>query len=244
VIRTYLILDLVTLAILGAAIGGMLLGFAALRQSQSVASEAAIGVLLGGLAAPAGLLGSVLTSIPGPPSSRLGFIAARLFVWVVAGSFLGALLASRFAALDRRRPLDGALFGAAAGAIAALIVSLSGPAQLWQLIAFMVLGLGVGYGSTRIDRAVGVVVQVGSAARAGTLLGHREWEVFDGRSIAIEARMIIHAGGGLIQAHSLPGASPLSVSGRVGAAPFEVRDRDLINAGDRAFQFHLRPGRR
>src|SRR5262249_32630798 len=137
VIESYGALDLTALVLLGGSVGGLVLGGTGLRRGQNVALEAAAGGLLGaGAARRGGCLGCLISGAAGLDGSRQGFLVARLLVWGIAAGLLGLVLAARSVMLDRVRILEGLLFGLASGAIAAMVYSLPGPTQIWQLLAF------------------------------------------------------------------------------------------------------------
>ena len=234
-VTSYGALDLLVLAIIGAALGGAILGSAALRKGLPVGLETAAGLAIGALAALAGgVLGLWIGGVVG--SSRNGFLVARLVGWAFVGALLGGALGSRFVAMDRTRPLDGLLFGLASGAVGALIFSLPGPTQIWQLLAFLLIGAAVGYATSRIDRAAFVVWRVPSSERPH-LLRHREWEVYADRAVLIEPNVTVQAASGRLNLCPAAGAAdPVTAGGRpvVGAA--DISDLTDFRVGNRAYQ--------
>jgi len=154
VINSYVILDLATLALLGGSVGGLVRGVGAvpppLRREGKLALEAALGGLIGALAATTGgLLGLLIVGAGRLDHSGSGFLIARLLVWGLAAASIGVGLALGAASRDRSRFRDGALGGLAGGLLGALLFSLPGPTQVWQLLGFLFLGAGVGYGAGR-----------------------------------------------------------------------------------------------
>ncbi len=243
VIDSYRILDIVVLALLGAGVGGFLLGFGARRQGQRVIVEAAIGAAIGALAAAAGgAIGLAVARIPGLGSSREGFLVARVVLWGLVGGLLGWGLGTRHATLDKGRPVDGAMFGFLGGAVAALIFSLPGPTSIWQLVAFLLVGSAVGFGTSRLQRAAAVLWRPG-AARAANLIHHREWELYPDRLATIGPDFAIEvAGGRLLLRPSRAGV--LTIAGLPVDGERVVGDDEVIVAGGQSYHVHRLPGPR
>ncbi len=239
-VDSYRILDLLVLTLLGAGVGGFLLGFAALRQGRRVWPEVALGVVIGGLAAAAGgAIGLTLARIPGLNGSRAGFLVARVAMWGLVGGLLGWGLGSRFARLDKGRAFDGLLFGFLGGAVAALVYSLPGPTSIWQLLAFLLLGSAVGFGVSRMDRALGILWRSSGASQPANLVRHREWEIHDDQVVPIETAFVLEVAGGRLTARPAPDRpGSLEVAGQVVETAREHRDDEVIVAGGRSYRFH------
>ena len=149
VINSYAILDLVTLALLGASVG-VSLRAAAARRDAELPLEAATAGLIGALAAAAGgVIGLLIVAVGRFDRSGPGFLAARLLVWGMAAAAIGAGLALLTHSNDRARLRNTALGGLVGGLVGAALFSFPGPTQVWHLLGFLCLGAGVGYGAGR-----------------------------------------------------------------------------------------------
>ncbi len=242
-IDNYGALDLLVLGLLGGAIGAAVLGVAALRKGQNVPLELAGGLLLGVLTAVGGgFVGFLVSGVVGLAASHQGFLLARLLVWALAGGLVGFGLALRTVATDRVRLLEGLLLGLGGGAIGAMIFSLPGPTQVWQLFGFLLVGLAVGYGVSRNRRALGVVELALVEGRSVGLLRHREWEIYDGQATPIGRRLKIDAAGGRCRL-SLAGAGsePVIVAGKPLQGFTELLNEDELKIGDRTYRFRRFP---
>jgi hypothetical protein len=242
-IDNYGVLDLVVLALLGALVGGMLLGLGALRKGQNVPLETAAGILLGAIgAATGGFLGFLLSGVAGLESSRQGFLLARLLVWAFAAGLLGLALALRTVTLDRIRLLEGLLLGLGGGAIAAMIFSLPGPTQVWQLFGFLLIGLAVGYGVSRNRRALGIFELALVRDRSVGLIGHREWEIYDDRSTPIGRRLKVDAAAGRCKVSPVSQSSePVILAGTPVQGAVDLLNEDTLTIGDRKYRFRRMP---
>jgi hypothetical protein len=242
-LTSYGSLDVVVLGVVGGSIGGFFLGFTALRRGGRALVEAAAGVAVGMLAAVlAGLAGVAIGSAMSRGAGRQAFLVARLLVFAFVGGGVGAAVAARFSDVDPRRPIDGLVFGLLAGLLAGLILSLPGPTQIWQLLAFLVVGLGVGFGASRIRRAVGIVATAPVAGRPGDLFAHREWELYEGHSVELAGGASVRAAAGRIVAHPA-GGGKTTLGGRPLAEqqPVDLGERELLSVGGRSYQFSRLP---
>jgi MFS family permease len=244
-LTSYGSLDVLVLGLAGASIGGLFLGFTALRRGGRPLVEAAAGAAIGMLAAVlAGMLGVAIGTALSRGGGRQAFLFARLIVFGLFGGGVGAAVAARFTDIDRRRPIDGFVFGLLAGVVAGLILSMPGPTQTWQLLAFLVVGLGVGFGASRIRRAVGIVSTAPTPGRPGDLLGHREWELYDGQSVVLDGGTEVRAAAGRVRVES-PGAAAVTLQATLSGLPItdsvELRERQTIAVGARRYQFSRLP---
>jgi hypothetical protein len=242
-VTSYPVLDVVGLGLLGGSIGGFLLGFTAIRKGQRALVEAAGGVAVGTLAAVVGgVVGRMVAGLEFLGTSRQGYLVARLIIWGLTSGLLGGALAARFVAIDRSRPADGFGFGLFGGVVAGLIFSLPGPTRIWQLIGFLLVGLSVGFGASRIRRALGVIGADSGPGRAGRLLGHREWEVFVGTPVDLDGIATVEASNGRLIARLVPGSTgSLTVSGRSVTSSAEVGEHEPIGVGNRVYRFSRLP---
>ncbi len=242
-IDNYGTLDLVVLSLLGACIGGALLGVGALRKGQNVPLEMAAGLLVGALAAVGGgFVGFLVSGIAGLENSRQGFLLARLLVWALAGGLLGLVLATRTIVTDKIRLVEGLLLGLGGGAVGAMIFSLPGPTQVWQLFGFLLIGLAVGYGVSRNRRALGVFELALVEDWSVGLFRHREWEIYDGRSTAIGRRLKVDAAAGRCKVSPLAGSTdPVILAGTPVQGATDLLNDDVLTIGDRKYRFRRMP---
>jgi hypothetical protein len=243
VLVSYGALDLTVAAILGGFVGAAILGFAALRRNEAAVAAVAIGLLLGALGTTFGaLLGLLAAGLGGLGGSRQGFVVARLLVWGLAGGFGGLVLGARWFGRDRGRLVDGLLFGVGAGALGGLIMSLPGPTDLWQLIAFVLVGSGLGYGLSRPARALGMVeLETVSGGSVG-LLRHREWEVLDNEANAFGRRFQVRARQGqLAIAPTGQGGDRAVLAAQPITGPTDLLNDDVVVLGEHQFRFRRFP---
>jgi hypothetical protein len=181
-VPTYLRLDQLTLLVLGAIVGALVLAAAAARRRGSVPLALFAGLVLGAVGALIG--GSMVLVGPGATSLR-GFVIARVIGWGLAAAFASLLLACYGNRVTPMRLLESFALGLFGGAVAGVIFALPGPSELWQAAAFAVLGAGVGVAACgpALWRASALADLV-SARRPG-ILSVREWAVDEGRAAAL-----------------------------------------------------------
>lgn len=243
VLVSYGALDLVVATFLGGFVGAAVLGLAALRRNEPALAALAVGLLLGGLGTATGaLLGLVAAGFGGLGNSRQGFIVARLLVWGLGAGVGGLALGAWWIRRDRGRLVDGLLFGLGAGALGGLVMSLPGPTDLWQLIGFALVGLGLGYGLSRPARALGLVeLETVNGASVG-LLRHREWEVLDDLPNAFGRRLEVRARQGrLTVAPTGPGGERAVLAAQPITGPVELLNDDVVTLGEHRFRFRRFP---
>ncbi|MEZ4586582.1 MAG: hypothetical protein R2909_09310 [Gemmatimonadales bacterium] len=243
VLVSYGALDLVVAGLLGASVGALVVGLAAVRRSEQAVGAAALGLALGLVGAVLGaLVGLFLAGIGGLANTRQGFILARLVVWGLTGGMTGALLGLAWWGRDRRRALDGLFFGLAAGVVGGLVFSLPGPTELWQLVGFGLLGAALGYGLGRSNRALGTIELETVAGRSPGLLRHREWHVTDDATNRFGRRFQVKAARGrLTVVPTGRGGDPASLAGVPLAKPAELVNEDVIEVGEQRFRFRRFP---
>ncbi|MEO8451699.1 MAG: hypothetical protein ABI647_18040 [Gemmatimonadota bacterium] len=246
VLSSYGALDLTVAGILGAGIGAAILGTAAARRTEPAALGLLLGAGLGGLGALLGsFIGLLVAGKLGWANSRQGFIVARLLVWGLTGGLTGLALGIRWVARDRIRLLDGLLYGLGAGVLGGLLFSLPGPSDLWQMLAFALIGTGLGYGLTGpgLKRSLGVLELETVAERSTGLLGHREWEIADNGVTSLGPRFQVEAASGRLKV--LPtghgGGEPAQLAGRPLTAGAELLNLDTLAIGDRRYRFRRFP---
>jgi hypothetical protein len=243
VLVSYGALDLVVAALLGAGVGVVVTGLAALRRNDNVVGWSALGLALGGLGGVTGALaGLFLAGLGGLAGWRQGFVLARLVVWGLTAGLSGLFLAFCWLGRDRHRLLDGILFGIASGVVGGLVMSLPGPTEFWQLAGFGLVGAVLGYGLSRPARALGLVELETAGGRSPGLLGHREWEVRDNVANGFGRRFEIRASKGRLKLVPVGGGGePALLAGKPVSAPADLVNDDTIDLGVRRFRFRRFP---
>jgi hypothetical protein len=237
-VSSYGALDLVTIGLLGAAVGGSVGAWAAQRQDQGWLRGLAVGIaagLAGG--AGGGLIALLAVSISRLDDSALGFLLARLLAWTAAAGGLAVAMA----AIEQRgdqgflaKPLRS---GAIGGVVGALLLSLPGPTVAWQLLGFLAIGIGVGYGVGSRRTAAVTLESQDSRERLLSLFAYREWDIPDNRTTPIGTLFGIEAAAGRFRV--VPGSvggGAVLVAGRPLEAAADLRVEDVIRVGDREFR--------
>ena len=209
VLSTYARLDQATMGILGGLVGAAVLAGSAVRTRGSVALGAAAGFGMGAAGAVIAATGALLLS--GMVSLR-GFIVLRVLGWAVGGGLTALLVSIYSAGIDARRSSESLALGLLAGAIAGTIFGLPGPSELWQAVACLVWGGGVGVAASGpLLWHANAIVEGAPARRAGGILALREWPVDDRRPVALgHARFAWQ--GNRLALH--PGAAGAEVGGK------------------------------
>ncbi|MDQ2930610.1 MAG: hypothetical protein M3Y05_07330 [Gemmatimonadota bacterium] len=243
---TYARLDLAEGGMIGVFAGAFIAGSDALRRRASVPLGVLFGIALGLVGGVAGgAAGAGLGGVLVPRLTPAAFPLARIVAWVVLGAALGLTLGMRWWQDDERRTVDGAGYGALAGLAAGVLYSLPGPSELWQALAFAIVGAGVGAGvcAPSLRRSVAILeLERGGSGRIG-LTRLREWGLLNGTTVPLErdgsaaasvvceatrCRIVPSAGGGV------------RVSGKAIAAPTELVNEDRIAIGDAQYRFRRR----
>jgi hypothetical protein len=194
VISGYDRLDLITMLMLGGATGAAVLAGAALRRRESALLSALAGFGMGG--AGALLAALIAVRLTGMVSVR-GFIVARVLGWALAGG-LAAPLLSLWSGFEARKVSEALVGGLLAGAVAGVACSLPGPSELWQGIAFLAFGAGVGVAACgpALWHAA-AIVEGPSPRRAPGILGVREWPLPERGAVGIGRSRLAMQGGRL-----------------------------------------------
>jgi hypothetical protein len=234
ILSSYARIDQLTMALLGATIGAAVLGGIALRTRGVVAAGLAAGLLLGAIAGVGGA--TIALALPLGTTIR-AFLLVRLAGWAAAGLLAAALLACYPRPFNARRVGESALLGLLAGAIGGALFALPGPSEVWQGLAFLVLGAGVGLavGGPYIWGAVAIVEAAPTRHMLPNVLSLREWPVYDESSIVIgDAQIGCQAGalalyppttGAMLNDRPVSAPTFMPAGGRltVGLARFRIR---------------------
>ncbi|HEX8455177.1 MAG TPA: hypothetical protein VF647_24065 [Longimicrobium sp.] len=231
-LTSYRTLDLAAAALLGAGTGVGVRAAGAMRKGARVWLGAASGVAVGALGGGVGaMLGTVLGEVLDP-----GYLLLRAAMWAMVAAGIGGALGL----LEKdgaRRALDGASFGTAAGAAGALLFSAPGPTELWQALAFAVVGaaLGSGLHTPAHRRAHAVLGTDGHEGGRMTLIHIREWALEDGRGVALPGGAVLSCAAGRCQL--VPGDDLVTVAGLPLHGPHDLRNGDTVELGGLRFRF-------
>ncbi len=239
-------LDIAVMAMVGALIGASVLGMAASVRAEGVGIGVALGALLGVLGGVVGSLGGLLLAgAAGLGGSRQSFVVARLIVWGLSGGLIGLLLGLRWVGRDRLRAVEGLLYGLGAGVLGGLVMSLPGPTDLWQLLAFLILGAAIGAGLSipGVRRAIGVIELDRVAGSSVGLIRHRGWEVALQGATPLGRSLEIRVDRGRCQLvpTGTASAEPLQLGGKPISGPTDIVNQDPIAIGNRVFRFRRFP---
>lgn len=245
VFTSYGTLDVAVATLLGAAVGGMLLGALARARSEGLVIGLAAGVGLGAAGAAVGAFsGLVISGYAGLGDSRQSFIAARLITWALTGGFLGMFLAFRWVRTHAVVPFESLLWGCGAGIVSALLMSLPGPSDLWQLLGFLVIGAATGVGVIHpvMARSLGVIELERAGSGSVGLLGHRGWVVpFHGTATMARSLEVRSQQGRSQVVPTGAGSEPIALSGRAVGGPQDLLNQDTITIGSRVFLYRRFP---
>ncbi|HEX8672151.1 MAG TPA: hypothetical protein VF710_09690 [Longimicrobium sp.] len=221
-VPSYRTLDLAAAALLGAGTG-VGVRMAAVRKGARVwlgaASGAAVGAVGGGVGA---MVGTVLGEVLDP-----GYLLLRAVLWAMVAAGIGGAL-GLLEAGAARRALDGAAFGTAAGAGGALLFSAPGPAELWQALAFAVVGaaLGSGLHTPALRRAQAVLGTDGDEGGRMTLIHIREWALEDRRAVALPDGAVLRCDAS--RGQLVPDDTTVTVAGLPLQGPHDLRNGDAV----------------
>jgi hypothetical protein len=209
IVSSYARLDVMTMLVLGGLVGAAVLAGGAVRRRGSVPVAALAGFLLAG--AGSALVASGAALLPSVVSLR-GFVIARELGWALAGG-VSALLLSLYAGVpDARRASESLALGLLTGAVSGIVFALPGPSELWQAVAFLAYGAGVGVAASGPELWHAAAIVEGSGRRrAGRLLALREWPVPRHGAVGVGASRLAWQAG-RVSLH--PGPSGASVNGQ------------------------------
>jgi hypothetical protein len=217
------ILDFAAAALLGAGTGLGVRTAAAVRKGARVWLGAASGIAVGAAGGGVGaMVGTVVGEVLDP-----GYLLLRAILWAMVAAGIGWML-GLLETGGARRSLDGAAFGLAGGAAGALLISAPGPAELWQALAFAMVGaaLGSGLHTPALRRAQAVLGSDGDEGGRVTLIHIREWALEDGRAVALPGAAVLRCDSGRYQL--APGASQVTVGGLPLQGPHDLRNDDAV----------------
>jgi hypothetical protein len=220
-------LDQVTALALGAGIGSTLLAARARRIGRPASAEAAIGAIIGGAAT---LLAVSLVAQLHSGNTPRSFLFTRVLAWALAGAALAAMLTTYLGLSTSVRRVESTLLGAAGGAGSALIMSLPGITDLWQVTASLWFGFAVAVAvcGPELWHAIAVVTLLPSRGRPWSLWQLREVPLYDGMRTSIGAAQLVCADG---RVAVYPPAGGATADGRrVRRARYIVAD-SVIGAG-------------
>ena len=173
-----------TMLLLGALVGGAVLGGIALRTRGPLLLGTVAGVLLGGIGATLGAV--IVAMLPGPGSVR-GFLLVRFVGWTLSGMLAATCLSWTMRPLAWRRVGESALLGLLAGAVGGALFALPGPSELWQGLAFLAFGAGTGLavGGPALWGARATIEAAPSRGLVPSVMSLREWPVYEGSAIQL-----------------------------------------------------------
>ena len=233
VLSDYGRVDQATMLVLGGATGAAVLAGSALRRRDSVAVAALAGFGLG--AAGAFVAASVALLLTGMVSVR-GFVVARVLGWALAGGLVAPVL-SLWGGFEARKTSEALVSGLLAGAVAGVVYSLPGPSELWQGIACLAFGAGVGIAACgpALWHAP-AIVELAPSGRAGSILRLREWPLPERGAVGIGPSRLSMQSGRLALYPPTEGAD---VNGERIASPVFLPEGPLMLDGN---SYHVRVG--
>jgi hypothetical protein len=242
VLFSYQMLDLAAAATVGGAIGFATCLTDAVRNRRGLVVAALAGLALGAAGgALGGFLAVVLSGLIASEASMRTFVLYRITAWAAVGIAVGVFTGLAYVRSDRRRILDGALWGLGGGLLAGLMYSLPGPSDLWNAFAFAGLGAAVGAGlcAPALQRSHAILEQ--EVARGGPfrLFGIREWGLRPSSSLhlrdaGVEATIESHEGGFVLRPRATNGDGKVRVGGQPVTDGVRLRNGDLLElAGSR-----------
>jgi hypothetical protein len=161
--------------------------------------------------------------------SLRGFIVLRVLGWALGGGLAAFLLSTYGAGLEARRSSESLALGLLAGAVAGTIFGLPGPSELWQAVACLAWGAGVGMAACGpLLWHANAIVEAAPARRSPGILALREWPVDERRPVALGTSRLAWQGGRLAL-H--PGATGASVGGKPVTAAMYVAEGPLALDG-------------
>ena len=241
---SFQMLDLAVAMLLGALVGAAVGLSDAARNRRSMPLATLIGAALGAAGgALGGFLAVVLSGLISNDASTRGFILVRIGAWGAVGLGIGLLTGLAYVRSDRRRLLDGAIWGLGGGLVAGLMYSLPGPADLWNAVAFALLGTAIGAGlcGPTLQRSHAILER--ETARGGPfrLFGIREWALRSTSTVQIEdasakASIEPHEGGFVIRPRA-KGDGSVRVGGQAVGEGVRLRNGDTLDLAGSLYVF-------
>ena len=241
-VDTYAELDGVVAVLLGVCVGTLAVGTEAWRESRNVPLAVLLGFVCGAFggvlgAAAGGVLGNSLSV----NASALTFVGVRVGAWALMSAAIGAAIALPAIRRDARRLMDGLLFGLVAGAIGGLVYCFPGPSDVWQLLAFLIVGGAVAAGASvpALQRASAILELETVRQRGVNVVSLREWGLDERSHTSIgpgAAATVVEWKNGRF-AVVPPAGSSIVVSGSVVGTAIYLRNYDVIEIGDARYRF-------
>jgi hypothetical protein len=241
VLFSYQMLDLATATLLGVLVGGAV----GLADAARARRNIGIGMLLGAVLGVAGgalggFLSVVLNGMIANDATTRGFVVFRIAAWAAVGLTIGLFAGLAHVKTDRRRVVDGLVWGLVGGLIAGLIYSLPGPADLWNAVAFMLLGLSVGAGLSgpTLQRSLAILERENPGGGPFKLFGAREVGLLATSSVNVsdggaQATVEPSQGGFVLR----PRGGAVQVGGRAVGDSVRLRNGDAVDLGNARYVF-------
>jgi hypothetical protein len=228
-------LDQATMWLFGSLVGTAVFGGRARRAGTVPLAELITGAALGGTAA---LVATTMVEFVPPVSSSATFVVLRAVAWAWCGLLTSAALGSVLPRRVKARLIETAVIGSAGGLIAGLIVALPGPAELWQAIAFVVLGAAIGV-AVEWPAARRAVAMVDRTPRHGPVPGVvtlYESPLYDGGAVALGDATLACRNG---QLALYPPKSGVVFNGRAVIVPVFLPGGGTLMVGSQRFRIQL-----
>ena len=232
---SYVRLDQLTALVLGATIGGGVIGVREYRQRRSVSFGVAAGAVLGGVGA---LSGASLVAFASGMGTPRFFAVERIAAWLLSAAAAGALLST----IGGTRPFQWireiVLIAAIGGGVSGIIFTLPGAADVWQAVACIWFGGAIALAVTgpELWHANAVVELVPArGTRWNPILG-REWPLYDGAALSLgEAQVACQNG----RVTLYPPSGGLIANGHTVREPQFLHGDTLISIGRTRYRLDL-----
>jgi hypothetical protein len=224
---------------LGAIVGAAVLAGREFRQRRGPAYGAAAGLVLGGAGGISGI--SLVAFSQGVVAPRM-FLLERVAGWGLAAGFTVLALGVFIGTRTRRVSIERILIATIGGAIAGSIFTLPGDTELWQAVAFLWFGAGVGLAiaGPELWSATAVIESLPPRGRQLTLLVLHEWPLYGGALTLGEAQVAVVDGGVALY----PPAGGLVADGRQVRRPRFLRETTDVTIGRTRYRIRVLEARR
>ena len=240
---SYQMLDLATATLFGGLVGGAIGLADAARAKRNIALGTIVSLALGVAGgALGGFLSVLLNGLIDNDASTRGFVAMRILAWTAVGLTVGGVVALGHVKTDRRRVVDGLIWGGVGGVIAGLMYSLPGPGDLWNAVAFLVLGIAIGAGlsAPALQRSVAILERENPAGGPFKLFGAREVSLRLTSSVRVSdggAEAIVEASQGAFVLRPGGQGVGVTVAGRPIGDGVRLRNGDSVGFGNARYVF-------